>query len=70
MAAHVHTPEGADDCFGCKMAYVRMHGGLGVHYPYGQDAFHGPTIRERHESATQEAKSNGYTPEPVGQRWV
>lgn len=68
---HVHTPEGADDCFGCKMAYMRAKGSLAVHYPYGgREAFHGETIRERQESAVAEARSNGYEPTPVGSRWV
>lgn len=68
---HVHSPEGADDCFGCKMAYVRSSGGLGVHYSFGgREAFHGPTIRERQERAVTEARENGYDPTPVGTRWV
>lgn len=53
------------------MKYMREHGSLAVHYPYGgREAFHGPTIRERQESAVKEAQSNGYTPEPVGTRWI
>lgn len=65
---HVYDP---DSHFCCKMRYMREHGSLAVHYPYGgREAFHGPTIRERQEAAVKEAQSNGYTPEPVGTRWI
>lgn len=65
---HTYDP---DNHFCCKMRYMREHGSLAVHYPYGgREAFHGPTIRERQESAVKEAQSNGYTPEPVGTRWI
>lgn len=60
MSDHAHTPEGADDCFGCKMAYMRANGSLAVHYPYGgRAAFSGPTIRERQQKIIDDAAKQG-----------
>jgi hypothetical protein len=51
-------------CFGCHVKSVRLG------FTYGQQDFHGPTIRERQEQTVRDAKINGYNPEPVGTRWV
>lgn len=37
---HTHSPDGADACFGCKMAYMRQHRSLTVTYAGGQDSWH------------------------------
>ena len=51
-------------CFGCHVKTVRLG------FTYGQEDFHGPTIKERQEKTVRDAKINGYNAEPVGSRWV
>jgi len=51
-------------CFGCHVKTIRLG------FTYGQEDFHGPTIRERQEKTVADAKMNGYNAEPVGNRWV
>lgn len=51
-------------CFGCHVRTIRLG------FTYGQEDFHGPTIRERQEKTVADAKINGYNAEPVGTRWV
>ena len=57
-------PRRGSVCFGCHIKTIRLG------FTYGQEDFHGPTIRERQQQIVQDAKINGYNPEPVGTRWV
>lgn len=60
--AHTDTCEvqDPDNCYGCKLAYMRENGGLTVQYPYGgRETFHGPTIRERAAREVATAASKG-----------
>jgi hypothetical protein len=58
------TPRRGAVCFGCHIKTVRLG------FTYGQEDFHGPTIRERAAKTVSDAKINGYNAEPVGTRWV
>ncbi len=51
-------------CFGCHIKTVRLG------FTYGQEEFHGPTIRERATKTIEDAKINGYDPQFVGSRWI
>ncbi len=51
-------------CFGCHVKTIRLG------FTYGQEDFHGPTIKERADKTIADAKINGYNAEPVGTRWV
>jgi hypothetical protein len=51
-------------CFSCHLRGIR------IGFTYGKDNFHGPTIGERQRQTVEQAKINGYNPEPVGNRWV
>jgi len=51
-------------CFKCHVKTIRLG------FTYGQEDFHGPTVRERQEQTVRDAKINGYNAEPVGSRWV
>ena len=51
-------------CFGCHVKTIRLG------FTYGQEDFHGPTIRERQAKTVEDAKINGYNAEPIGSRWV
>lgn len=57
-------PRRGEVCFGCHVKTIRLG------FTYGQEDFHGPTIRERQEKTVADAKINGYNAEPVGSRWV
>jgi len=51
-------------CFTKKLREMRDemrkgHGGLGVSFQGGRAAFHGQTVKERHDKAVREAKANG-----------
>jgi cytochrome c5 len=46
-------------CFKCHIKGVRLG------FTYGQEDFHGPTIRERQRQTVEQAAINGYTAEPV-----
>lgn len=41
-----------------------------IHYTYGKDDFHGPTIGERFERQVADCAADGKGYEPVGQRWI
>ena len=57
-------PRRGEVCFRCHVRTIRLG------FTYGQEDFHGPTIRERQEKTVADAKVNGYNAEPVGNRWV
>lgn len=57
-------PRRGEVCFRCHVKTIRLG------FTYGQEDFHGPTIRERQEKTVADAKINGYNAEPVGSRWV
>lgn len=57
-------PRRGEVCFRCHVKTIRLG------FTYGQEDFHGPTIRERKEKTVADAKINGYNAEPVGSRWV
>lgn len=62
MVDHKHTPDNADRCFGCKMAYVRQSGGLAVSVPSlgnGRTWFDS-TIKIEQDRIKAEAKANGW----------
>lgn len=52
-------PRRGEVCFGCHVKTIRLG------FTYGQEDFHGPTIRERQAKTVEDAKINGYTAEPV-----
>jgi hypothetical protein len=51
-------------CFKCHIKGIRLG------FTYGQESFHGPTIKERQEQQVREAAAAGVNAEPVGTRWV
>ena len=57
-------PRRGSICFKCHIKTIRLG------FTYGQEDFHGPTVRERQEKTVADAKINGYNAEPVGSRWV
>ena len=57
-------PRRGSVCFKCHVSTIRLG------FTYGQEDFHGPTIRERQAKTVADAKINGYNPEPIGSRWV
>lgn len=52
-------PHRGEICFKCHIKGVRLG------FTYGQEDFHGPTIRERQRQTVEQAKINGYNAEPV-----
>lgn len=52
-------PRRGEVCFGCHVKTIRLG------FTYGQEDFHGPTIRERQRKTVEDAKVNGYNAEPV-----
>lgn len=52
-------PRRGEVCFGCHVKTIRLG------FTYGQEDFHGPTIRERQRKTVEDAKINGYNAEPV-----
>lgn len=53
-----------DECFGCKMAYMREHGSLSISFQGGRDFFNRTTIRTEQDRIKAQAKAKG-NPEPV-----
>lgn len=53
------VPRRGFTCFKCHIKGVRLG------FTYGQEDFHGPTIRERQRQTVEQAAINGYTAEPV-----
>lgn len=62
--------EAPDDCFRCKMRYIRAQGGLSVHWQggvgrQGKEFFHNSTIPERQRQIVERAKREGWEARPV-----
>ncbi|QGH73547.1 MAG: DNA-directed RNA polymerase [Podoviridae sp. ctDWo9] len=57
-------PKRGSVCFKCHVKTIRLG------FTYGQEAFHGPTVREQQAKIVSDAKINGYDAQPVGERWV
>jgi hypothetical protein len=62
MAHDCDASPAPDDCFKCKMRYIRAKGGLGVSYQGGKAFFHGATIKERQDKIVAECRANGWEP--------
>jgi cytochrome c5 len=52
-------PHRGEICFKCHVKTIRLG------FTYGQEDFHGPTIRERQQQTVEQARINGYNAEPV-----
>jgi hypothetical protein len=57
-------PRRGSICFKCHIKSVRLG------FTYGQEDFHGPTVKERADEQVRVAKEAGINAEPVGSRWV
>lgn len=59
--AHSDTCEvrDPDECFGCKLRYMREHGGLGVSFQGGRDFFNRTTIKTEQERIVAEGRARG-----------
>jgi hypothetical protein len=54
-----NLPRRGEVCFKCHVKTIRLG------FTYGQEDFHGPTIRERQRQTVEQAQVNGYNAEPV-----
>jgi len=57
----VEVPRRGMVCFGCHVRSISLG------FRYGQDNFHGPTIKERQEKIIADAKINGSNPVPASE---
>lgn len=48
-----------DNCMRERARYWRNGSGVALQYTYGQENFHGPTIRERQEKIVSDAAKEG-----------
>jgi hypothetical protein len=57
-------PRRGSYCFKCHIRSINLG------FTYGQEDFHGPTVRERAKEQERLAAEAGIKAEPVGKRWV